>query len=139
MTFIISAYDCLQMGIIFLDTHDYEKSVLWIEEALLRIKRKSEPVLKREDILKHYAFALYKTGQVSKAQQIVSELGTVVDDNDSFYDSLQRNVSSTEEHLSPTPAPVYQDNITEADNYSISVYKSLCNGELYSVRGSFIS
>uniref|UniRef100_A0A7E4WAF9 procollagen-proline 4-dioxygenase n=1 Tax=Panagrellus redivivus TaxID=6233 RepID=A0A7E4WAF9_PANRE len=63
----LTAHDCFEIGRMAYNTEDYYHTILWMGEALERIKSEDEPTADEADILEYYGFALYKQDNVKRA------------------------------------------------------------------------
>uniref|UniRef100_A0A914NY93 Tetratricopeptide repeat protein n=1 Tax=Meloidogyne incognita TaxID=6306 RepID=A0A914NY93_MELIC len=60
-------FDCFEIGRIAYNEEDYFHSLLWMQEALDRVKREMPPSIAESEILEYLAFALFKQGNIKHA------------------------------------------------------------------------
>ncbi|KAL7078512.1 hypothetical protein ACQ4LE_002658 [Meloidogyne hapla] len=63
----MNAFDCFEIGRIAYNEEDYFHSLVWMQEALDRVKREMPPSIAESEILEYLAFALFKQGNIKRA------------------------------------------------------------------------
>lgn len=56
------AHDCFELGRISYNDRDYYHTLMWMQEALNRMKHEDPPTAVEADILEYLGFALYQQG-----------------------------------------------------------------------------
>ena len=119
------------------NAEDYYHVLLWMGEALERIKKENPPTAAEADILEYYAFALYKQDNLKRALLSTDRLYEIhpnharAKGNIKWYeDQLATEGVKKSEYRSKIPPLI---NIRPVDNFESterSVYEALCRNEI---------
>jgi prolyl 4-hydroxylase len=133
----LSAHDCFEIGRMAYNVEDYYHTLLWMGEALERIKSEDPPTAAESDILEYYAFALYKQDNVKRALLATDRLYEIhpthsrAKGNIKWYeDQLAAEGVKKSEYRKKVPPLI---NIRPVDNFESterSVYEALCRNEI---------
>uniref|UniRef100_A0AC34GPH6 Procollagen-proline 4-dioxygenase n=1 Tax=Panagrolaimus sp. ES5 TaxID=591445 RepID=A0AC34GPH6_9BILA len=133
----LSAHDCFEIGRMAYNAEDYYHTLLWMGEALERIKKEDPATAAESDILEYYAFALYKQDNVKRALLATDRLNEIhpthsrAKGNIKWYeDQLAAEGVKKSEFRKKVPPLI---NIRPVDNFESterSVYEALCRNEI---------
>ncbi|VDO89614.1 unnamed protein product [Heligmosomoides polygyrus] len=136
-TCYVSAGDCFEIAKAAYNDGDYYHTIMWAEEAKLRLEEEEEPTAKLTQILEYLSFSLYKQGNAKHALKLVEELAQL----EPNHPRAKGNIKWYEDHLA-------QEGVKKADmrralgevvnqrpasvlgNSERAVYEALCRNEV---------
>lgn len=134
----VLAEDCYEMGLLYAGQKDYYNTLLWMDESLKRfnLRNKKEYSKIKIDAMEHFAFALYKQGNVERALQLTFDLLDFEPKNQRFKNNVQfyeKILSQTGYKYDANGIPPPLKNVRAIKNdtfsYSYDIFKKLCQGK----------
>uniref|UniRef100_A0A915BIH4 Prolyl 4-hydroxylase alpha subunit domain-containing protein n=2 Tax=Parascaris univalens TaxID=6257 RepID=A0A915BIH4_PARUN len=126
----LSSHDCFEVGRAAYNQNDYYHTILWMQEAQLRLENEDPPTANIGDILEYLAFSLYKQGNVKRALALTKKLVQLEPDhprakgNVKWYEDMLEDDGKDISELPPLKLERLDDGIPERD-----AYEALCRGE----------
>ncbi|KAL3876586.1 hypothetical protein ACJMK2_034417 [Sinanodonta woodiana] len=133
----LSAEDCFELGRMAYNEEDYYHTLLWMQEALVRVNDTERQPVKRQAVLDYLAFSSFKQGNILHALVLTKELLLLEPDhsraqsNKRYYEKLLAEEEQVNRHGDDGTIPI--QNKRQVDNYRNSeefvTYERLCRGE----------
>lgn len=130
----LDAHDCFEIGRIAYNQRDYYHTLMWMEEAQMRMLREDPPTVQETEILEYLAFAMYQQGNVKRALRMTKRLYKLQPDhprakgNIKYYEDMLVEEGFKKGDDGELPPVVNQrkedGGISERD-----IYEALCRGE----------
>ncbi|KAL5019143.1 hypothetical protein ScPMuIL_004865 [Solemya velum] len=136
-TSILTASDCFELGRIAYNTEDYYHTVLWMDEAMMKLTLERNETVDRSEILDYLSFSLFKQGNVRHALTLTEELlllapeHTRAKNNKAYYEKLLLTDKYAEgrEDLGETIVRNPRTVDEYRNSHEFTTYEALCRGE----------
>uniref|UniRef100_A0A9J2PY10 procollagen-proline 4-dioxygenase n=1 Tax=Ascaris lumbricoides TaxID=6252 RepID=A0A9J2PY10_ASCLU len=117
----LSSHDCFEVGRAAYNQNDYYHTILWMQEAQLRLENEDPPTAKIGDVLEYLAFSLYKQGNIKRALALTKKLVQLEPDhprakgNVKWYEDMLEDDNKDISELPPLKLERLDDGIPERD------------------------
>jgi len=133
----LEAKDCYEIGRLAYNQEDYYHTILWMEEALRRMKNEMPPTTTEPDILEYLAFSIYKQDNIKLALQITDRLYEIhpahprAKGNIKWYeDQMSRDGVKKSEFRRSVPPLENRRPADNLENEERTIYEALCRNEV---------
>lgn len=138
-----SAFECFELGrVAYLrPPADYYHTLLWMNEALERLKTEMYPSVRETDVLEHLSYAMYHQENVERATVLARRFkkldpkSTKIDDNLEFYElelmAMHKDPKTVSEATLPKLNLIRPEPENPVPNFDI--YEKLCRGDIKTV------
>lgn len=130
----MNAHDCFELGRQAYFDRDYYHSILWMDEALSRVRREKSPTVAEWEIMDIMSVALYHQGNLKQAYNAVKKASSL----NSKHERLKNNVDWFAEAMkkeglkkNDPPPPITNMRPDDYDNEERELFESLCRGESF--------